>query len=293
MSSFLKGQRVRHIKRTDWGVGQLLENENGEWIKVFFDNAGEKSIGAAYRDQLSTVTGTEAHSALLDNMYLPNGEVVARPMVTFAQAKERFLEKFPGGFYGERLQQHERTYKESLLQRWTELLGREATQELLRAEDYGQICDRAARFIRHQDLFFPSPFEKMAFANGMKVLADQRAFASALCDWMNPELPVERRLDPFAQVLTGMDCDKWPILTSFAFFSSPTTEVMIKPVNLQYAAELCRFEINYRPALNSLTYESVVRFYRYLWDKLVDLKPRDMIDVQSFIWCIDPSTYGE
>ena len=293
MSGFLKGQRVRHIKRADWGVGQLLENENGEWIKLFFDNSGEKSIGAAYRDQLSTVTGTEAHSTLLDNMYLPNGAVVTRPMVTFAQAKERFLEKFPGGFYGERLLQHERTYKEKLLQRWTELLGREATQELLRAEDYGQICDRAARFIRLQDLTFPSPFEKMAFANGMKVLADQRAFASALCDWKNPELPVERRLDPFAQVLRGMDCDKWPILTSFAFFSSPTTEVMIKPVNLQYAAELCRFEINYRPALNSLTYESVVRFYRCLWDKLVDLKPRDMIDVQSFIWCIDPSTYGE
>lgn len=293
MNRLLKGQRVRHLSRPEWGVGQLLEDENGEWIRAFFDGIGEKSIGSAARDRLSIVAGADAQSTLLDNMSLPDKTVVTRPMVTLQEAKERFLEQFPDGFYGTRFLQHERNYKEKLRDRCAELLGREVIQGLIQAEDYEQICDRAAQFIRLQDLNFRASFEKMAFATGMKELSDRKTFAIALCDWMNPDLPVEQRLDPFAQVLGEMNSDKWPILTSFSFFGSPSTEVMIKPQNLQNAAELCRFELNYRPSLNSLTYVSAVRFYRYLWEKLVDLKPRDMMDVQSFIWCIDPSNYGE
>lgn len=60
------------------------------------------------------------------------------------------------------------------------------------------------------------------------------------------------------------------------------------PLNLQRTAELSCFEINYRPQLNWLTYYQVMLFYKHLADNIADLKPRDMIDVQSFILCIDP-----
>ena len=32
-------------------------------------------------------------------------------------------------------------------------------------------------------------------------------------------------------------------------------------------------------------------FYGYVKQQIADLQPRDMIDVQNFIWCIDPE-YG-
>jgi hypothetical protein len=54
------------------------------------------------------------------------------------------------------------------------------------------------------------------------------------------------------------------------------------------SADICAFDIRYRPELNWVTYEAVLRFSQFLKDALVDLKPRDMIDVQSFMWCIRP-----
>lgn len=60
---------------------------------------------------------------------------------------------------------------------------------------------------------------------------------------------------------------------------------------LRNAAEVARFEINYRSELNWLTYYSVTRFYKYVREKIADLDPKDNIDAQNFIWCIDPDQY--
>jgi hypothetical protein len=49
---------------------------------------------------------------------------------------------------------------------------------------------------------------------------------------------------------------------------------------------VCRFELNYRPEPNWLTYRCLLEFAQNLRNKLADLEPKDMIDVQSFLWCI-------
>ena len=61
----------------------------------------------------------------------------------------------------------------------------------------------------------------------------------------------------------------------------------------QQAAELCGFEISYQSTLNWKTYDRLLAFSRWLFEELTrqGLKPRDMIDVQSFIWCIAPGKY--
>jgi hypothetical protein len=60
----------------------------------------------------------------------------------------------------------------------------------------------------------------------------------------------------------------------------------LKPVVTQPAAELSAFDINFRPDLNWQTFKSVLDFSEYLKSELKDLKPRDMIDIQSFMWCL-------
>ena len=64
--------------------------------------------------------------------------------------------------------------------------------------------------------------------------------------------------------------------------------MFLKPTVTQNAAEISGFAINYRPDLNWHTYASVLAFAKYLKAELVELSPRDMIDVQSFMWCIAP-----
>ena len=49
---------------------------------------------------------------------------------------------------------------------------------------------------------------------------------------------------------------------------------------------LGRFEINYKPQINWLTYKSVLRFSEYLMTQLKEMKKKALNDVQSFMWCI-------
>ena len=92
----------------------------------------------------------------------------------------------------------------------------------------------------------------------------------------------------FAKVLEELGADKWTTVSYFLFILLPEKYMFVKPTVTQNAAEISAFELNYRPQLNWLTYKSVLEFSEYLQSELVELKPRDMIDVQSFMWCISP-----
>ena len=103
----------------------------------------------------------------------------------------------------------------------------------------------------------------------------------------------ERRFSRFANVLEEIDAAKWTTATYFPYLVFPKKHMFLKPTVTQKAAELCGFEISYKPVLNWKTYERVLAFSKWLFDELKarGLKPRDMIDLQSFIWCIGPGKY--
>jgi hypothetical protein len=99
------------------------------------------------------------------------------------------------------------------------------------------------------------------------------------------ESALEGRFADFWRTLEEMDADKWTVATYFPFIFAPKEYMFMKPQVTTRAAEICAFELNYAPKPNWLTYEKLLVFARYLKDELDDLRPRDMIDVQSFIWC--------
>ncbi len=298
MEKLKKGERVKHTSRPDWGLGQLLEDENASQIRVFFPNKGNINLEIAARDKLQLVIGAEPLDIPPEEKY-PGKKDPEKPMVTIDMAKERFLEKFPGGFYGKRLLDEERDYKDELARVAQQLLAKDVLLSLIETENYQQVCEQANKLVSYSKKKvpnnLPSFHEKIDFKAGFKKLNDPKAFAHSLFEYLHGDGDLELRFNRFAQVLGQMEAAKWPIITTFRFFLFPATDVFIKPRNLQRAADASRFEINYRPQLNWLTYHSVMKFYQYLFDNLADdtadLKPRNMIDVQSFIWCIDPHSY--
>lgn len=131
------------------------------------------------------------------------------------------------------------------------------------------------------------------FGNAVKGFTRSREFAEAFCTWVLPDQPQQQAFEAFAGELENMGCAKWPILTPYRFLLHPNVDVLIKPENLKHASELARLDINYRPELNWLTYTKVMEFYRHISVQIADLNPRDMIDVQNFIWCIDSDQYRD
>ena len=136
------------------------------------------------------------------------------------------------------------------------------------------------------NLIFPN--EKMALRDGLQSDQARRRFAVLLHELLYGTSEEETRFNAWKNFLFDIDAAKWTNATYFQFLAYPDRYIFFKPTVTQDAADVCNFELNYHPELNWLTYRSVQRFAEVLHLEIATLNPRDMIDVQSFIWCIAP-----
>jgi hypothetical protein len=76
----------------------------------------------------------------------------------------------------------------------------------------------------------------------------------------------------------------WPVVTVFGFLAQPREHIFLKPRVTQVAAKAYGYAFEYasRPAWP--TYASLLGFAERVRKDVRDLRPRDMIDLQSFIW---------
>lgn len=175
-----------------------------------------------------------------------------------------------------------------------ELLGKETFKKLLEQANFKEVCDRAKRVVNKTNLI--SPYEKIWFSNGVGVETNQKKFAESLFDILYGEGDMPVRFERFSTLLTEIGAAKWPIATYFMFITFPENHMFLKPVVTQDAANVLGQEINYKPELNWLTYSQVLALAERMKKELLkdgrsDLAPRDMIDVQSFIWITAPGYF--
>jgi hypothetical protein len=239
---------------------------------------------------LECIPKDKAAHPLLDNLR-PPAEGGRLRYQSLPESVERFLERFPQGFYGDRFAEEERQYKVRAHQVAQDLLNPSALAHLLSVNDGGEVCRRALRVANATNLIFPN--EKMALKDGLKCPAYQQAFARAMGELLYGEDALQPRFERYVDILEGIGAAKWTIATYFLFIVSPDVYMFLKPTVTQYAADISGFDIHYRSDLNWHTYDAVLAFAHYLKQALVQqacqaLVPRDMIDVQSFLWCIAP-----
>ena len=279
--SLKKGERVRHPVMGGWGLGEVLADSDGEKVRVFFVGAGKKTLSLEYVT-LHCVPKEEAAHPVLDNLRVPReGDWKYQSL---PKSIESFFESFPYGFYGSRFIESERNYKVRAHQLAQQSLSKSELARLLSADEFAKICRRVLRVSNATNLIFPN--EKTSLRNGLASPASQEAFVKSLFDLLYGDDDLKLRFERHVDVLEDINAAKWTTATYFLFIVYPERYVFLKPIVTQNAADISGFEINYRPALNWHTYKSVLRFANYLKAALVKLSPRDMIDVQSFMWCI-------
>ena len=214
------------------------------------------------------------------------------------RARRKFLRFFPGGFRDETYLDSERSYKWQTHERWQEALGQETFRGLLKAGDYSEIAARAVRVeqrSRHSMIF---SFEKMALRDAVKVPEGARAFAEGLYDFLHGRGSVERRFERWVEVVAALPRRQtrvltWPLVTVFGFIAQPDTHIFLKPNVTRAAAKACDFDFLYRSRPNWETYASLLEFAATVRRDVRDLRPRDLIDLQSFIWVQGSDEYEE
>jgi hypothetical protein len=283
------GDIIRNSKKADWGPGRILETRSEGTVRVFFLNAGVKNLSLQHVT-LEKVDGEEANNFILQNPHIEK-LLKDKEFKSLPQALQDFRGLFPEGFSDPRYLKNERDYKIEAHELLHELLGREEYGQLLKEENYEEICSRALKIVNKTNIIFPN--EKMALKDGLKPDAMKRMFAEALYFHLYGDGTIEERFMRLARCLEELDAAKWTTATYFLFIGFPEEFQFMKPTVVQNAAKLVKADLQYKPGLNWITYNSLLRFSQELHKFLVEagMPPRDMIDVQSFMYCIAPGKY--
>lgn len=205
------------------------------------------------------------------------------------RCRRKFLRQFPGGFRDPTYLDWERDYKWETHLRWQEALPADAFRGLLRAGEFGEAAARAVRVeqrSRHAMLF---SFEKMALRDALRSTEGARDFAEGLFDFLHGRGGMERRFDRWIEAIERLPRKQtrvltWPLATVFGFIAQPDRHMFLKPNTIRAAARAYGYELPYGPRPSWDVYDALLAFCALVRADLADLRPRDMIDIQSFLW---------
>lgn len=291
---YTPGLLVTHPKKPEWGLGKVLDT-SGNIVVVFFRDVKEAKTGEAVkRIDITTmplsVAATQSDPWLDALAPLEAGRLpYKKPRVTPAESKVFFCQHFPNAFSDARYLINERNYKWSAHKKFALTLGDGKGESLLADGRLGEVVRHILAAERAVNLL--SPFEKAAFADGLKDEDAALAYATALFDLLGKESCDQAAFDRLIVAVKNLPAKigrarvaTWPVLTVLPFLAQPTRFMFLKPDVTNDAAERLRWNLSYTAKINWFTYRRLLDMSAVLMTELLPLGARDLIDVQSFIW---------
>jgi len=231
----------------------------------------------------------------------PTGRVTVSRKPTFTsvgatRCRRKFLRFFPEGFHDQTYLQWERNYKWEAHQRFESLLDRSTFRSLMRNGEFVEAAARAVRIESRTNLLFS--FEKMALRDAVKTRFGAQLFADGLHEFLHGSGSIERKFESWCEVVETLPRRQtrvltWPLVTVFGFIAQPKEHIFLKPNVTRIAAREYGFDFAYRARPNWDTYASLLEFAESIRRDQRALKPRDMIDLQSFMWVQGSDEYEE
>jgi len=205
------------------------------------------------------------------------------------RCRRKFLRYFPEGFRDETYLDWERDYKWESHERWEAALGKAEFTRLLAAQEFAEIAARAIRVeqqSRHSMIF---SFEKMALRDAVRSPEGAKAFALGLHDFLHGPGTLESRFSSWVETVASLPRKQtrvltWPLVTVFGFLAQPSQHLFMKPLVTRAAARAYGFELPYVSRPNWNTYAALLEFAERVRRDQRALRPRDLIDIQSFLW---------
>ncbi len=212
------------------------------------------------------------------------------------RCRRKFLRFFKEGFFDDTYIDWERGYKWTAHTAWNVSLNEGAYRQRLKDGDFAAIAADAVRLESRTNLLFS--FEKMALRDAVKSPRGARLFAEGLFDYVYGPGDLESRFARWVEAVARLPRRQtrvltWPLLTVFGFIGDPKTHMFLKPNVTRAAARQYDFPFEYASRPSWDTYQSLLDFATAVRRDLRDLRPRDMIDLQSFIWVQGSDEYEE
>ena len=201
--------------------------------------------------------------------------------------RRKFLKFFPGGFRDETYISWEREYKWTAHDRWTEELDAARMRAHMKAGEYADVARAAVAIESRTNLLFS--FEKMALRDAVRTPEGARTFSEGLYDFLHGRASDEVRFNRWVETVARLPRRQtrvltWPLMTVFGFIAQPDRHMFLKPNVTRRAAQMYGFNFVYLSKPNWDTYACLLALAEQVRKDQRALQPRDMIDLQSFIW---------
>jgi hypothetical protein len=212
------------------------------------------------------------------------------------RGRRKFLRLFPGGFGDETYLNWERGYKWQAHRQWRARLGKPIFRKLIEEKRFQEIAKAALQIESRTNLLFS--FEKMALRDAVRSPQGAKAFALALFDFLHGAGPLPWRFEAWIEAVARLPRRKrrvltWPTVTVFGFIAQPRTHFFLKPVVTKEAARRYGTELPYAPRPSWPLYRGILDFVGRVRIDIRNLNPRDMIDMQSFLWVQGSDEYPD
>ena len=209
---------------------------------------------------------------------------------------KKFLYYFRNGYADAKYNAWEREYKWNAHLAFKEELNRKDFNRLLDAKEYRAVAAIAVRIESRTNLLFS--FEKMALRDAVKTDEGARLFATGLFNYVYGSSSLKQRFEKFVEVIGELPRKQtrvltWPLLTVFGFLANPKEHIFLKPRVTQKAAAAYGFNFKYRSKPNWETYNSLLSFAGQIKKDTESYRPKDYIDLQSFIWVMGSDEYPD
>ena len=205
-----------------------------------------------------------------------------------------FTKFFPRGFRDRKYVDWERDYKLGAHEEWQAALNPRAYRKLLKEGRFEEIAATAVRIESRTNLLFS--FEKMALRDAVRSAEGARIFAEGLYDVIHGRGSMAARFDRWCQAVAGLPRKQTrvlthPVVTVFPFIADPENHIFLKPNVTKDAAARYGFDFRYESTPSWNVYSQLLEFAQLIGSNLKAKGPKDMIDIQSFIWVIGSDEY--
>jgi 5-methylcytosine-specific restriction protein B len=188
-------------------------------------------------------------------------------------------------------QKDEIDYKQVLVAKAQDLLSEASLKQLVQDGDFDGFIDRLTTlgrakennllFLRYRDSSDLSVLEHPKL--------DRSAFCEVMLDLLYGTDPTRTRLGRYINFLIAQGLPKkWTFPTYFLFLCHPDADIFVKPEAIRRFMEYAGESKELLPSVfSNYQYEAIKTFAHQFKEVLQPYQPRDMVDVQSFIWvCI-------
>ncbi len=293
----IEGTLVELPPKPDFGLGKVLKISGGK-IYVFFRNQPNQEALIFKLDNNQLTTATVQSDPVLDNLppfiEQPNGSLKLSGKSkrwTLQRTIDAFHTEYPLAFSDPAYlkDKGERKDKWAAHELYIAGLGGEQGQKLLAEGNIPEVTHRVLAVASKAKMF--GSFETMAITDALQNQQAAHRFYTALFALLDSPVITEEAYQPYVDSVFDLPQEAgkskvatWPVVTLLPFIAQPDRHMFLKPTNSQSAAEALVFDLRYQSQPNWRTYEALLEMGKVYFKEIEHLGPRDLMDVQSFLW---------